>query len=102
MNADLLNDPISSLLEMKGDSAAIIPDPINGYDRVVPTTDVLDDIVSTFCTAIVQAALPFAAIGTLACAAMQIKLTAAIHKIVCIARSFLKYTTTLSVSQSSH
>lgn len=48
-------DPIVSLIERDGVTAEIIVDPINGYDRVIPVPDVLDEMGKTYAQQITQA-----------------------------------------------
>lgn len=50
----LRTDPIGALLEMKGDSAEIIPDQINGYDRVVPQPQLLEQMAAMYADAILS------------------------------------------------
>lgn len=50
----LRSDPIGSLLEFEGDSAQIIPDPENGYDRVVPAPQLLAPLAAMYADAISQ------------------------------------------------
>jgi hypothetical protein len=39
-----IDDPIQELLDREKPSARIVPDPVNGYDRIVLDTDLLDEI----------------------------------------------------------
>lgn len=51
---ELAEDPIVSLLEMDGDSAKIIKDPVNGYDRVVPIPEILEQMGELYSTQILN------------------------------------------------
>jgi hypothetical protein len=44
MTAQLLDDPITPLLEAAKDTATILPDPVNGYDRIIPTAETLEEM----------------------------------------------------------
>lgn len=59
ISASMKTDPIGSLLERADDSAQIIPDPINGYDRVIPASDVLEDMTAMYCSAMEQADIDY-------------------------------------------
>jgi len=54
-NSSTATDPIVDLIDRKDVSAAIIPDPINGYDRVIPSPDVLQEMGATYAQQIAQA-----------------------------------------------
>jgi hypothetical protein len=45
---------IDELIDREEDSGVIIPDPINGYDRVIPADDVLQRMIDAYCLAIEQ------------------------------------------------
>ncbi len=48
-------DPIVSLIDREGVTAEIILDPINGYDRVIPIPETLDEMGKTYALQIAQA-----------------------------------------------
>lgn len=48
----LLEDPIEPLLEEQADTATIVTDVINGYDRVIPRQDVLEQMQGAYAQAI--------------------------------------------------
>jgi hypothetical protein len=48
-------DPIVSLIERDDVTATIITDQVNGYDRIIPTPEILDEMGATYAQQIVQA-----------------------------------------------
>lgn len=54
-DASTATDPIVDLVERKDVTAEIISDPINGYDRIIPTPEVLAEMGNTYAQQIAQA-----------------------------------------------
>lgn len=48
----LRQDPLGTILDMKGDSAEIVTDEVNGYDRVIPQPQLLEEMAKLYAEAI--------------------------------------------------